>query len=205
MSERKFRGSLFGGFNRRDVVDYIEKTAQRTAEYRANSEKLRDAEDRIRELEAASRQLQGQLAQSQTENDRLAGENQTLQDAASEREAVMQAFRQRMEDAEKDASEYRAARDRIAKIELDAVKRAVVIEKDAHIRAAEVSAKCSELMNSLRGEYAAASEDAETTAAHIRSEAERISGRLNSLTAMLSEGEHALEELQARYEERCKE
>ena len=42
MSDKKFRSSLFGGFNRDDVVKYIEKASEKTAEYRAESVKYHE-------------------------------------------------------------------------------------------------------------------------------------------------------------------
>ena len=38
-ADNKLRGSLFGGFNRKDVVSYIENNAQMSNEYKASSEK----------------------------------------------------------------------------------------------------------------------------------------------------------------------
>ncbi len=54
-----FRKTAFGGFNRRDVIDYIEKMKNETFEYKMQVEEtVRSLNDKINELENVARQLQ---------------------------------------------------------------------------------------------------------------------------------------------------
>lgn len=54
-----FRKSTFGGFNRKDVISYIEKIRNESYEYRTQVEKtVRDLNDKIIELEDAARMVE---------------------------------------------------------------------------------------------------------------------------------------------------
>ena len=61
-----------------------------------------------------------------------------------------------------------------------------------------VAEKCSRSLDKLKAEYISASEDAESTAAHLLSEAERISRRMTTLGAMLADSADAFSELDFR-------
>ena len=65
MENNTFKGSLFGGFNREDVIDYIKKTS---AESTARIESL---EGDIDKLCAQEQELRTQVSTLRGENDRL--------------------------------------------------------------------------------------------------------------------------------------
>lgn len=75
MENNTFKGSLFGGFNREDVIDYIKKTS---AESTARIESL---EGDIGKLCAQEQELRTQVSTLRGENDRLTQEHS---DAAAE-------------------------------------------------------------------------------------------------------------------------
>ena len=75
MENNTFKGSLFGGFNREDVIDYIKKTS---AESTARIESL---EGDIDKLCAQEQELRTQVSTLRGENDRLTQEHS---DAAAE-------------------------------------------------------------------------------------------------------------------------
>lgn len=188
MSDKKFRSSLFGGFNRDDVVKYIEKASEKTAEYRADSVKYH-------ELVLANQKLQDKFSVLQNEFSELSAEADRLRDELSEREAEVEGLWARLEPAEASAAEFAATRERLAAMEVDAAKRAAEIEREAREKADAVADKCARGLEKLKAEYVSASEDAESTAAHLLSEAERISRRLTTLSAMLADSADAFSEL----------
>ena len=83
MENNTFKGSLFGGFNREDVIDYIKKTS---AESTARIESL---EGDIDKLCAQEQELRTQVSTLRGENDRLTQEHS---DAAAERDTLRAAL-----------------------------------------------------------------------------------------------------------------
>ena len=189
MNDKKFRSSLFGGFNRDDVVKYIEKASEKTAEYRADSVKYH-------ELVLSNNKLLDEFNELKAEFERLSAEADALRSDLRDSQAEVEELRGRLEPAEASAAEYEATKERLAAIELDAAKRAAEIERDAKEKAAAVSEKCARGLEKLKSEYVSASEDAESTAAHLLSEAERISRRLTTLSAMLADSADAFSGLE---------
>ena len=184
MSEKKFRSSLFGGFNRDDVVKYIEKASEKTAEYRADSV-------RYHELVLANQKLQDKFSVLQNEFNELSAEADRLRSELQGSYAEVEELRARLEPAETAAAEYAATKDRLAAMEIDAARRAAEIEREAKEKAEAVAEKCARGLDKLKAEYVSASEDAESTAAHLLSEAERISRRMTTLSAMLADSADA--------------
>lgn len=76
-----FRSSLFGGFNRRDVADYIEKLSAERNKYKAKSESL---EDKIEKMQDDIDLLTKQLAETVTQLDEARQEPLDLQLTAFE-------------------------------------------------------------------------------------------------------------------------
>lgn len=189
MADKKFRSSLFGGFNRDDVVKYIEKSSEKTAEYRADSIKYHD-------LLASNRELQASYDELKAQYEALSSEAEGLRASLAEKEAELAALTARYNEAQTAADEYATTKERLAAIEVNATRRAVEIERAAEEKAAGVAEKCSEGLARLKSEYVSASQDAESTAAHLLSEVERISGRLTSLSSMLADSAEAFSDLE---------
>ena len=151
MENNTFKGSLFGGFNREDVIDYIKKTS---AESTARIESL---EGDIDKLCAQEQELRTQVSTLRGENDRLTQEHS---DAAAERDTLraaldtandeLTALRAEAEAlraenaslrAENDklrpmAEQYSTIKEHLAGIELDAHQRAEEYERGVHERLA---------------------------------------------------------------------
>jgi chromosome segregation ATPase len=191
VNDKKFRSSLFGGFNRDDVVKYIEKASEKTAEYRAESVKYH-------ELVLANQKLQDKFNALQKEFGDLSAEADGLRDELRGKQAEIEGLQARLEPAEAAAAEFEATKDRLAEMEIAAAKRAAEIEREAKEQADAVAEKCSRSLDKLKAEYISASEDAESTAAHLLSEAERISRRMTTLGAMLADSADAFSELDFR-------
>ncbi len=157
MENNTFKGSLFGGFNREDVIDYIKKTS---AESTARIESL---EGDIDKLCAQEQELRTQVSTLRGENDRLtqehsdtAAERDTLRAALDTANDELTALRAEAEAlraenaslrAENDklrpmAEQYSTIKEHLAGIELDAHQRAEEYERGVHERLAAMIGDC---------------------------------------------------------------
>ena len=75
--DHPFRSAAFGGFNRQDVLDYLEKTsAENGLRQRELQEKLEAAQEECRQLTARTTEQEEQLAILRRDRDNL---NQQLE------------------------------------------------------------------------------------------------------------------------------
>ena len=70
--DHPFRSAVFGGFNRQDVLTYLENTAKESAQRQAELEK------RLNESESLATRQDAQLAEQEERLTRLQQENQEL-------------------------------------------------------------------------------------------------------------------------------
>lgn len=205
-AENRFRGRLFGGFNRQDVVNYLEKSALLTSEYKASKEALEDRCDELsRQLEDEKARNEALVAANSHAEEEISGlrqrissleaEIRILNDAAASKDSEIEALKNRLNECGKTISSYESSKDRIAILELNATRRAVNIEKAAEEKAENISRKCLEFVNALKLEYEKILEDTESTAAHIRGEMDRLGNNLYDLTELLSEKSESLSKL----------
>ena len=157
MENNTFKGSLFGGFNREDVIDYIKKTS---AESTARIESL---ESDIDKLCAQERELRAQVGSLRDDNDRLAQENRdtvserdTLRTALDAANGELTALRAEAEALRAEnaslraenasfrpmAEQYSTVKEHLAGIELDAHQRAEEYERSVRARLAAAIGEC---------------------------------------------------------------
>lgn len=167
--EQTFKSAVFGGFDREDVVRYIEKTAQETQERigTLESEKenlLRDSaalRSALDEMTAARDELSTQLGAAEEakalDAQALADarvELETLRDSLARLTAEHGALQREVETLREQAGEYDAVKAHIADIELSARARADALEADTRRRMretlAECRGRCEEVFVSLR-------------------------------------------------------
>ena len=205
-TQYKLRGKIFGGFNRQDVVNYIEKNARLTSEYKASKEALEvrcdELAGRLEEEKAQNEALRAELASS---NEKTAGlyaritelekELSSMREAISSKDEEINTLRRQISSCNETIDEYENSKERIALLELNASRRAVDIEKEAENKAAVLTKKCNELINTLKTEYIAVCNDAEATVAHITNEMDKIGAKLCDITELLSEKTAKFDEL----------
>lgn len=102
MEGNSFKSSLFGGFNREDVIRYIEKTAAEANERIAALEKERDALDQ---------ELTGLRQTLQTESETTERLSAALAEARDGREAAETALTQAVAELEQLRAEFAAAQE----------------------------------------------------------------------------------------------
>lgn len=135
-----FKTCMFGGFDRKDVIDYIEKSAKESQERietleNENSE-LRSSNERIeqalRALHAQAKQrqeeqnqqsVQQQLADAQAKLKKLAEEAEALQSENERMRTELESLRSESEQLRTAANDYMSLKEHIADIEINAHRR----------------------------------------------------------------------------------
>ncbi len=205
-AENKLRGKIFGGFNRQDVVNYIERSARLTSEYKASKEALEarcdELAERLEEEKSQNEALKTDLSSAGEKTSELYSriaelekELASMRETVSSKDEEIDNLARRISSYDETIGAYETSKERIALLELNASRRAVNIEKEAENKAAILTQKCNELVNSLKTEYITVCNDAEATAAHITNEMEKLGAKLCDITELLSEKTVKFDEL----------
>ena len=164
---RKFRTSL-GGFNRRDVMSYIEET------YAAHRKQVEALEAELSQTRARRDELEGELAGLQSENGSVAAEEARVRASLEESTRTLARVRgeltqaetklsvarselarlqEQVEQLEPLAQKYEQLKDRVATVELDAHRKAqaTVDEARAQVDAMEQGAR--QWLSGILGQY----------------------------------------------------
>ena len=133
-----FKSVAFGGFDKQDVIGYIERTAREAAEAQ---EKLQQENDGLRQETQA---LGGQVSALQAKLEALEAENARLQESLARESARREELEAMRAEAERlraqaealrgDAEAYARFREQIGAIECEARQRAAGLEDEAGIR-----------------------------------------------------------------------
>ena len=191
MENNAFKSSIFGGFNRQDVMNYIEKASRESTELleenKTRIESLEQETNTLRtqrdELQAQLKTLQASLEQTQSElqtaSNRLsvtqddcnaAKEELSAKDVLCSQSADEQRRMQETIDAlQSEVEEYHALKKNIAEVELEAKHRADTICKEAQANADTLIAK--------------AQTDADAALSDAASKAEKIKNEANIAAA----------------------
>ena len=201
MDNYTFKTVAFGGFDKQDVIHYIEQAFRESAE---NLEKLRQERDGLR-TEAES--LRSQVRELQT---RLEAES-ALREQAQSQLAEEQAVRRELEPCKAEAEGLRAElkklrpeaeayaqfRDRVGDIECDAHKRAAELEADT-------TAKLRRTVELFRSQYVTLMSTFESTASHVTAELRKVEVNLTQLPRAMDQAGTELNELAAQLDRSTK-
>ena len=204
----QFRTATFGGFQKQDVMNYLERSAKEHAEKLAAlqkelaEEKLARAEGEDR---AAAQELR--LAALEEENRRLAGQlsdkEERLRQVEGEREDLRTLSDQLQDQLDKvlpAATAYEAVKDRTASIELEAHGRAQAIEQEGRERAQRHQEQVKDWFAKTRQAYDRLRTDLSTATAQLTQELDRAGQGIRDLTAGLTDRDAALDAIQAQIE-----
>ena len=201
MGSNTFKSVAFGGFDKQDVVRYIEESAKEHAEAvrRLQAEKA-ELSSTVENLAAEKESLAAQLAQLQEQQQAHASAMEQLRsqmtaissEAENLREtaAGAQNMASLLEDLRPDAESYRQVRHRVGTIECEAQKRAAALE-------ASTMASLRELLADFRTRYQHLTATFEVTAGHVNSELRKIEVNLSQLPRALDQIGAELAELEA--------
>ena len=204
-----FKNSLFGGFNRDDVLAYIEsfskQSEQEKSALRAENEKIKAQLD---ELTRANQEL---TAQKEEALSNLAGMEEELQTVQSEAEAQrdivdgagraaaeLQAFRAKVAELEEIAELYKKDKNNVASIELMAYRRAQDIEKKAKNHAEKILTGLSEVTNGVVSRYDGLKTDISSGLSHAIKEIDAIRAQMQDIGRLFEESNAKLEELKIK-------
>lgn len=212
MDNQFFRGSL-GGFNRQDVMAYIEKTQKEAAE---NAERLEQQVSELRESEASvrrelescsqeredlSRQLtdmtlrynhaknnwEAQTAAKESFRSDVAQRDGAIRDLTGENQEL---FR-RVQELEEQVAAFRQEKEKVAQLELEARGRCETLlaeaGEQARVTTAQAEAQASATVQEAEAKAAAILSDAQARAQALKKEtAEEIEGAVGQYDALFT-------------------
>lgn len=168
MENNAFKGSLFGGFNRTDVIDYITKSSAessaRIAALEADVDKLcaqeRELRTQLRSLQAENDALKSSLHEAEAERDALRDSKAEVDSALTALTAEAEALRAENASLRAEAEtlrplaeQYATVKTHLAGIELDAHERAEAYERSVRERldamVGECRAQCDTVLATL--------------------------------------------------------
>lgn len=213
--DHPFRSAALGGFNRQDVLDYLEKTSAENAQRQQElQQKLEAAEEERRQLSAKITEQEEQLAILRRDRDQLKEQLEQVQQALNSSQAREEAqeealaalrqerdtFKSRAEALEPDAAAYEAIKERTAGVELEAHCRAQNVLNQADAQAKELRRNMEQWIGRVELEYDALRSEVESTVSHAADKLEKAGKCLEQITALLADQDVALEALSQAYD-----
>lgn len=214
--DHPFRNAALGGFNRQDVLDYLEKTAaENTQKQQALEKQLEQQRQELeqqrrrtgelenresifqRERETLNRELEQTKAALQTSQQREQAQGQELEQLRRERDSL----RARVAALEPDAAAYAAVKDRTAGMELQAHCRAHAVQEQAEQQARQVRRLMEQWLRQMQGQYDQLRSQVEATVAHAADELGKAGKCLDQVNQLLGDQEVALEGIIQDYSE----
>lgn len=192
MENYAFKSVAFGGFDKQDVIHYIEQTAKEAAAVQERLQKENeDLQTEADSLRTQVRELQTRLetetalreqAQSELEQERTA--RQGLEAFKPEAERLAS----ELERLRPEAEAYAQFRDRVGDIECDAHKRAAELE-------ASTTARLRRTVELFRAQYVTLMSSFESTASHVTAELRKVEVNLSQLPRAMDQAGTELNEL----------
>ena len=212
--DHPFRSAMFGGFNRQDVLTYLESTAQEAARQQEElQQKLNDS------LETVARQ-DADLTERQEKLDRLSQENEALRTQleqvnvalsscrteCSQKGGELENSRRRIEELnarisalEPDAVAYAAVKERTAGVELEAHRRAKNIQEEAEEHARQLRRQMEQWIRKVEREYETLRTQVEATVSHAADQLAKAEKSLEDVTVLMEKQDVALEAIVQDY------
>ena len=198
MENYSFKSVAFGGFDKQDVVRYLEQASEKAAAVQReleaeNAELRKQVEDRREELD----QLRAQVEELTAQRDGL---QEKLESEAAAR-ANLEPLRALEQDVatwdalKPDAEAYARFRERLGAIECEARNRADDLEEEA-------AAQTRRTLEEFRSRYSKLMSDFEAASGHVNGELRKIEVTLSQLPRALDQTGAQLSELAARLEKK---
>ena len=209
----KFRTAV-SGFNRTDVVNYIESTS---IEHQKALRKLTDERDKLAaenaRLQVELAGLQKRLEQAQADNDALSGQVNALAQEGSDlaeqlkkseearQELLIRPAPQPEEPAEpapqpEEPEESEAQEPSLTEKELTAYRRAEQTERNAAVRARRIYAQLSNLCEDARTRYMDSGEEIAALAADLSTGLSRLQDAFAEVQVIFDDAQNAFDDMQ---------
>jgi chromosome segregation ATPase len=211
MSEEtfQFRTAVFGGFQKEDVLAYLERSAQAHAEkVSALQRDLDEAQEARTGFEQRAEAQESRMMTLETENQRLAADlTQRELDLTSasvrqrELEDQIASLQAEVEKLRPSAQAYETVKDRTASIELEAHGRAQAIEEEGRRKAKEAQEGLVAWLDKMEGEYGKLQDDAKASLLQTIGVLDRAKHDLVALSGGLSGHEESLKAIRQELED----
>lgn len=200
MDNYPIKSVTFGGFDKQDVIRYIEQASEKAA---AAQKELQAENDSLRSQAAA---LTGELEALRSQLEELTAQRDQLQAALDQERAARQELevlkpleeeaarlRAETEALRPDAQAYAQFRERIGAIECEARERAASLE-------ASTTAQLRRTVDLFRAQYQTLMSTFEATASHVTGELRKVEVNLSQLPRAMDQAGTELNELAAQLE-----
>ncbi|MCF2664735.1 hypothetical protein JQM66_09200 [Oscillibacter valericigenes] len=189
MENYPIKSVTFGGFDKQDVIRYIEQTAAAQQTLQTENEHLRN---QVADLSAELSALRAQISSLSAERDQL---QETLSQESASRQQLetLKPLEDEVARLRPDAEAYAQFRERIGAIECEARKRAADLEQ------ATVS-QLQKTVDLFREQYQTLMSTFESTASHVNGELRKVEVNLTQLPRAMDQAGTELNELAARLE-----
>ena len=213
-----FRSVLFGGFNREDVMQYIEQT---DSKYYAETEELHrqltEAQSALRELREQNEvlteknaELLERLGEMTLDTDKIRAQLDEIENGFSLQTTEIEAQNSRAQELAEEndrltaenaklaakCGQYDASKDKIAEMELSAYRRAKQMEEDARTELQKLRRQSAGMIDQVRRQLDATKENYRTVLARSQQEsaemakkASEVLGEIDRITSTLGRNE----------------
>ena len=193
MDNYPIKSVTFGGFDKQDVIRYIEQAAQQAAAAQQTLQtENEDLRKQVTDLSAELSALRTQVSSLSAERDHL---QETLSQESASRQQLeaLKPLEDEVARLRPDAEAYAQFRERIGAIECEARKRAADLEQ------ATVS-QLQKTVDLFREQYQTLMSTFESTASHVTGELRKVEVNLTQLPRAMDQAGTELNELAARLE-----
>lgn len=223
MSEHQFRNTMFGGFNRQDVLDYLTSSAEKTnqelqrqresyetleQELQASREEgtalkaeLAQTRQEGEELKHQAEQLTAELARVTAAESRKGEELERVKAELAQAQAELEELRALVSRIAPDAEAYAAIKDRTAGMELEAHRRAQSVEARAKIMAGDLQRQMEQWMAKVEQQYAGLKNEIGSSVERANQQVLAASQSLSRVNELLEEQQTALKNVMGSYSE----
>lgn len=185
--DNQFRNAAFGGFNRQDVMDYLERTAKEHAEALEQLRSLLDAAQKERDELTAQVQALTEERDAARQTAAVAEQMPTLQEENNQ-------LKERVAQLEPDAAAYAAIKERMANMELDAHRRAQDIVDQARAQSDELFHQTRKWVVDVRGQYDELRNVVEGTVSRAAGELDRMRQSLGNISLCMDRQGNAMDQ-----------
>lgn len=192
MENNTFKNVTFGGFDKQDVIRYIEQASREAAEVQTRLQQENDGlRARVETLEAQAAEGERRAAEAEAlcgSLERQLAEVRAAKEALEQEQDQLRALAQEAERLRPEAEAYAQFRDRVGDIECESHQRAAALESATMARMRLAS-------DTFQAQYQAAMGAFETTSAHVTAELRKIEVTLAQLPRAMDRTGAELKEL----------
>lgn len=200
-TELQFRTAAFGGFQKQDVLSYIESSnhahtekleqLQREREELAGAkqalaDQVEQAKGQAEELAREKEDLTARLEQARKETEQLRTQLEQARKEAEDTAAQLSEVKARLEQAEPDAAAYRQIKDRAAGIELEAHCRAQEVQHEAENRVQRAHTEVEQWLHKVRAGYELLRTDMDGAVTRTLQELDKLHQMMEQLSSSFS-------------------